>query len=160
VPNEVNTLSYTASQAQAGLGVLFQINTGTVGSPTWTVIGEINDFSQSGRTNKTVSTTNLQSPAEEWLAVLQSSANYALTYNRVSADTGQAAVVTAFANKTLPMFKISLPKTGAQATTGDAYAFTALVESLDDLSSAKPDGVITTKATLKTSGAITFTAGA
>jgi hypothetical protein len=152
-------MSYTASAAQTGSGVLFQINTGTILSPTWTVISEITDFTQSGKSNKTADVTNLQSPAEEFIATIQSPGTYDLTYNRVSADPGQAAVVSNFNNKTTVQFEVTLPKTASQTSTGDLYKFSAVVTELDDVSGVTATKQIMTKAKLQVSGAITFTAG-
>jgi hypothetical protein len=152
-------MSYTASNAQTGSQTIFGINTGSVGSPVYTVISEILDFSQSGKSNKTVEVTNLQSTGEEFLATLLSPGKYDMTFNRVSTDAGQLALVASFNNKTMIMYQITLPKTAAQSVNGDTYKFTALVEGLDDVASVTPTKQHTTKASLKVSGAITFTAG-
>jgi len=152
-------MSYTGTNAQAGNLAAFNINTGTIGSPTWTIISEITEFSQSGKANKTATATNLQSTAEEFINVIGSAGNFAMTFNRVSSDVGQAALVSAFNSKALTMFQIQLPKAGTQTTTGDKYAFSALVEQMDDLTSVSADKQIQSKATLKVSGSITFTVG-
>jgi hypothetical protein len=152
-------MSYTGTLSQAANQTAFNINTGTVGSPTYTIISEITDFSQSGKQNKTATATNLQSTADEFISTIQAPGSFSLTFNRVSADTGQAAVVAAFGSKVLTLFQVVLPKTAAQTTSGDKYAFNALVEQMDDLSSISPDKQIQSKATLKVSGSITFTAG-
>jgi hypothetical protein len=149
-------MSYTSSNAQTGSQTIFNIKI----SGSFTVISEILDFSQSGKTNKTVEVTNLQSTGEEFLATMLSPGKYDLTYNRVSADPGQAGVVAAFNAKAMTQFKIVLPQTPAQTTSGDTYTFTALVESLDDTASVTPTKQHTSKVSLKVSGPITFTAGA
>jgi hypothetical protein len=153
------TGTYTQSAAQSGSQTLFKINTGTVATPAYTVISEVIDFSQSGKSNKTADVTNLQSAGEEFIATLLSPGKYDLTYNRVVADAGQAAVLASFNAKTTVMYSIELPKTTAQTSTGDTYKFNAIVEGMDDLSSVSPTKQLTSKASLKVSGAITFTQG-
>ena len=146
-------MSYTGSKAQTG-------NQTTLGiGATPTIIGEITNLSQSGKQNATDDTTNLQSIAEEFLATLLKPGKWDVTYNRVSGDAGQVALLTAFNAMTISSFTVQLPKTAAQTTNGDKYVFNALVEELDDVSDVKPDKKITSKAALKVSGGITFTAG-
>lgn len=152
-------MSYTVSQAQSGDLTIFAMNTGTTGSPTWTTIGEITDLSQSGRMNKTDDVTNLQSTAEEFIATIQSPGKWNLTMNRVSGDAGQAAVLASFNAKTNKQYKITLPLSAAQTTSGDTYTFSALVEEFNDLSAVKADKKVSTVAGIKVSGAITFAAG-
>jgi hypothetical protein len=152
-------MSYTGSQAQSGNGVIFAINTGTAQSPTYTTIAEVLDFSQTGKQNKTADVTNLQSSAEEFIATITSPGKYDLTFNRVSGDAGQAAVKASFDAKTVVMYQITLPKTGAQTSTGDSYKFTALVEEFDDVSGVSPTKQIQSKSSLKVTGPITLTVG-
>jgi hypothetical protein len=153
-------MPYTGSQAQSGDGTLLEINTGTASTPTWTAVGEITDLQQSGKSNKTDDTTNLQSTAEEFIPTLLAPGKWALTLNRVAGDAGQVAVKASFDAKTLKQYRITLPMLPAQVTNGDRYAFTALVEEFNDLSSVKADKKVTTQAALKVSGSIPFTAGA
>ena len=152
-------MPYTSSNAQTGSQVIFNINTGTTGSPTWTPISEVLDITQSGKTNKTADVTNLQSSADEFVATLQSAGNFDLSYNRVSSDAGQAAVLASFNGKTLIMYKVQLPKSASQSSVGDYYSFSAIVEELDDISSVTPQKQIVSKAKFKVSGTITQTLG-
>lgn len=150
-------MSYTASKAQTGLQTQFNIKYPTSGS--FIPIYEVNDFSQSGKTNKTADVTNLNSTGEEFLAVILSPGTYDLTYNRVASDPGQSAVLSAFNAKATVPFTIQLPIAPGQTTTGDLYAFNGLVEELDDISSISPTKQIMTKAKIKVSGGITLTPG-
>jgi hypothetical protein len=152
-------MPYTTSKAQKGLGSSLSINTGTISTPVWTVIGEITDLTQSGKSAKNVDTTNLQSAAEEFLPTILAASTIKIPMNRVSGDAGQAAVLSAFNALELVQFKVILPLTTAQTETGDSWVFLALVEEFNDIGNVKPDGKIATDASLKVSGGYTFTAG-
>ena len=151
-------MAYTQSKAQSGSQTKFEIGSALV-SPTYTQIYEVNDFSQSGKQNKTADVTNLQSLAEEFIATLQTPGKYDLTMNRVSGDPGQVAIKVSFEAKSLLPYRITLPLAPGQTTTGDVYAFTAIVEGLDDMSSTAPAKQVITKASLKVSSSITLTVG-
>lgn len=150
-------MSYSGTQSQSGLGTAIAINTGTVSTPTWTTIGEVVDLTQSNYQNESDDATNLESTAREFIATLLNPGTWECTINRVSSDAGQTALVSAFNGRTNTMFKVTLPKTASQSTTGDAYSFTALVEKYG--MNIKPDKKISISASLKVSNAITFTAG-
>lgn len=148
-------MSYTSSEAQTGSQTLFQIKIST----TFTTIGEVLTIAQSGKTNKTADVTNLQSTAEEFIATLLSPGKYEITMNRVPADAGQAALATNFNAKTIAAFQITLPMTASQSTSGDTYAFSGLVEELEDIDSVSPTKQLMSKAGIKVSGPISYTAG-
>lgn len=149
-------MPYTASQAQSGNQAIFAIKTG---SSTFTTISEVVEFTQSGHANATADVTNLESTSEEFISTINKSSTYELTCNRVATDAGQLAVAASFTDKTVVGYKITLPMTAAQTTAGDAYAFTALVEEMDDLSSISSTKQVVTKIKLKVSGPVTFTGG-
>jgi hypothetical protein len=161
-------MSYTGSKAQSGAATILNINTGTVSSPTWTLVGEVTDIGQSGKSNKTDDVTNLESTAEEFIPTLLSPGSFKVTMNRIQttssqapADPGQYAMYQSF-NATPPtilLYEIILPKSTSQTTKGDTYQFSALVEQMEDIGTIKPDKKISTEVTLKVSGAITLTAG-
>jgi hypothetical protein len=149
-------MSYTASEAQTGNQAIFAIKTG---SSTFANINEITGFTQSGKVNKTADVTNLNSPAEEFINVISNNGNYDLTMNRVSGDSGQAALLAAFVSKANTGFKVTMPLSPLQTTTGDVFTFNALVEEFDDLSDVSSTKQVVTKAKLKVSGAVTLTVG-
>ena len=142
---------YTGSKAQVALGT--QISIGT--SPT--LIGEVKSIKQTGNQWDTEETTNLQSTAKEFLPTLQDSGEYQIDGNRVAGDAGQVALEAAFAAGSLQPFKVTIPKSALQTTTGDSYAFTAMVLSREF--SYESTKVIPFSVKLKVSGPITFTAG-
>jgi hypothetical protein len=146
-------LSYTGSKAQSGSQTTLAIGS------TPTTIGEVISISQSGKSNATDETTNLQSTGEEFIATILRPGKWDITMNRVPGDAGQTALTTAFNGKTVDPYTIQLPKSSAQSSTGDKYTFSALVEEMDDLSDVSPAKKITSKVSLKVSGSITFTAG-
>jgi hypothetical protein len=140
-------MSYTGSVAQTGSQTLFQIKV----SSTFTTIGEVLSIAQSGKTNKTADVTNLQSTAEEFIPTLLSSGKYELTMNRVPADAGQAALLASFNAKTIVAYNVLMPDAGT-------YTFNALVEEFEDIDSVSPTKQLMSKAGIKVSGPITYTA--
>jgi predicted secreted protein len=149
--------SYVGSKAGIGLGTQLSIDTGTSGSPTWTLVAEIKTIAQSGRQVAKEDTTNMQSSASEFIPTLLTSGQWKVTGSRIGSDAGQLAMETAFAALALKGFQIVLPKENGQTTSGDTFAFTALIEDLNyDIEFNKS---VTFTATLTVSGAITVTAG-
>jgi hypothetical protein len=154
-------MSYTGTKAQSGNQTTVSINTGTVASPTWTLVGEVSDFTQSGTQNKSDDATNLQSTAEEFIPTILTPGKFAGTMARISGDAGQAAVRTSFnaVPPTLVQYQVQLPKTATQTTNGDKYVFLAMVEEFNDLGNIRPDKKVMTQFALKISGPIAYTAG-
>ena len=148
-------MSYTGSKAQSG--ALTTISIGT----TPVVIGEVTDIGQSGKQNKTDDVTNLESLAEEFIPTLLAPGMFKITMNRVVGDPGQVALLASFNAQppTIVPYVITLPKTATQTVSGDKYAFIAMVDEMEDISSVKADKKITSTASIKVSGPITFTAG-
>lgn len=150
-------MSYTGSQAGVGFGTQIQMNTGSTGSPTWTTVGEMTSVNLTGRQAVTEETTNFQSSGKEFLPTVIDYGTWEFTGNRVGGDAGQVALESAFTGLALKQFKITLPKSGAQASTGDIFAFSALIEEIDyNVDATK---VVKMTGKLKISGAITVTAG-
>lgn len=137
-----------------------QLGNQTVVAISGTAIGGILSFVQSGKQNRVKPVTNLLSNVDEFISTgLLSPGKFDLTYTRQPSDTGQQAVTAAFDAKSKPTFTITLPLAQGQTTRGDVYSFSALVVELDDISMVAPTKPITTKASLKVSGAISYTAG-
>jgi hypothetical protein len=153
-------MPYTNSAAQYGVGTVIAINTGSSGSPTWTTIGEVISVKQTGRKARTADVTNLQSGAAEFITTLVESGSFAIEGNRVAADAGQVALETAFASLATKQFKATLPKTPAQSTSCDSYAFSGVIEEFNALSELSTQAQIKFTASIKVSNTYTFTAGA
>jgi hypothetical protein len=146
-------MAYTGTKAQSGSQTTLSVGA------TPTLVGEITDLAQSGKMNKTDDATNLESPGEEFIATLLAPGSWTITLNRVPGDAGQALMLTDFNSKVIDSFTVQIAKTATQTVSGDKYAFSALVEEWNDVSSVKADKKITTQGKLKVSGSITFTAG-
>lgn len=149
-------MPYTKSKAGIGKGTTLSI--GNNADPVvYTAVGEIKSLDQSGRQVATEDVTNMDSGAREFLPTLLDSGSWRVTGSRIGGDAGQVAMESAFAGLTVSPFQIQLPKTSVQATTGDMFAFDALIEDLNY--SVAVDKSITFTATLKVSGLITTTPG-
>jgi hypothetical protein len=160
VVGENNQMAYTGSAAISGNGTKLNINTGTVASPTWTLVGEVTEIAESGKQNKSDDTTNLESSATEFIPTIVDSGTFKITMNAV-VDTGQAAMATSFyaLPPTIVQYQIVLPKMTGQATTPNKGVFSAMVEDFDDVGTIKADKKISISASLKVSGVIVWTQG-
>jgi len=120
----------------------------------WVNIGEVTDAGFSDK-NMFDDTTNLQSTAKEFLAILADPGKLTCTVNRVSTDTGQADVLTSFHAASRLTYQVLFPVNLAagQTTTGDARQFLAYVEQISP--DVKTDKKITSKFTLQITGPIT-----
>lgn len=147
-------MSYTGSKSVTALGATLTIAT--------KLVGEITDLTLSGRTMGSDVVTNFNSTSEEFLPTILVPGNWMVKGNKLPGitDLGQAQFETTFNTvpPALAAFVITLPKATGQVTTGDSWSFNALVESLDYAYAAKK--ATSYSATLKVSGAITFTSGA
>ena len=143
--------SYTGTKAQSGLGSTLAIGA------TPTTIGEISSFSYTGAQWGTADASNFQSVAREWVNTLKDNGELKLSGARVSGDAGQLAVEAAFASGAITAFVMTLPKTSTQTSSGDSYAFNALVVSREfDVDITK---IINWSVTLKISDGMTLTPG-
>ena len=150
-------MPYTKSKAGIGLGTTLMIGSGGT-SETFTLVGEVKTISQSGRQVSTEDVTNMQSSAKEFIPTLVESGTWDISGNRVGSDLGQVAMETAFSSLVIHDFKVVLPLANGQTTSGDTFAFTALVQDLNY--SVSVDKAVTFTAKLKVSGTIALTAGA
>jgi hypothetical protein len=153
-------MSYNGSLAQSAYGSTLAINTGTASTPVYTVVGEIINPKQTGNKNNTADVTNLNSTAEEFIATIPSPGNWDFTANRVTADTGQVAMLASYTNKTKILYKVTLPinTQAGQSTVGDSYTFQGIVETFY-INELDPKKAITIAGSLKVSGGTTFAAG-
>ena len=150
-------MAYTGSKAGIGLGTVLSINTGTPTTPTWTPVAELKQINQSGRQVATEDITNFASSAKEFIPTLLDAGTWDLAGSRISGDAGQVAMEAAFQGLTLQMFQIVLPKAGGETSTGDKFAFAALIQDLNY--SITVEKAVTFTAKLKVSGNITVTVG-
>jgi hypothetical protein len=148
--------SYTYSTGQTGSQTTLSINTGTVASPVWKAIEQIQDIAQSGKKLGTVNSTNLQSTVSEIIPTLPDEGDLKVTAIRVptSDTTGQAAVLANFNNgsEQVPVeFKLALPPDAAagQTTTGDSAIFTGYITELNDFSGISAEKLVMFEFTVK-----------
>ena len=96
-----------------------------------------------------IDVTTLASTAKEWRQGLQDFGNLTIELMRDPADVGQAAMETAKAAQAVETVTIALPTTPVQTATFQAYC-----KSIS--SAGGVDAVVTGTATLKVTGAITW----
>jgi hypothetical protein len=152
-------VAYTGSKAGVGLSTVISINTGTISSPTFTPVGELRKCVLSGRQTGDADVTNFESSAREFVPTLIESGTWDIEGNRIGGDAGQLAMEAAFTTvpPVLSQFKIQLPKSGGQTSTGDSFTFLALIKELDY--SVEIDKAVSLTGKLKVSGILTVTAG-
>lgn len=155
-------MSYTGSRAQAGRGSTLAIGplTGSGGAETYVTIGEIKSSGISGAQWNTEDVSNFQSGADsEFITTMRDNGTIDISGNRVTSDAGQTAVETAFASGLKYDFKLTLPinTQAGQSLAGDAYTFSALVQSRDI--SVDTSKAIGWNIKLKISGPVSLTVG-
>jgi len=152
--------AYAGSKAQTSQGTCIWVNPSGSSPPTWVFIGEClgAQFSDKNMFDKS---TNLQSTAEEFLALLSDPGKLNVELNRVSTDAGQAALSASY-HATPPtrlQYLVVFPinEAAGQTTQGDSRTFLAYVEEFSP--QIKVNTRITTKFTLQISGPITEAEG-
>ena len=154
-------MAYTGSKSQAGRGTSFFIGGVTGGtSITFVSVGEVKSSGISGASWGTEDVTNFDSgPDAEFIATIRDNGTIDLAGNRVSSNSGQIAVEAAFGSGLKYDFKLVLPinAQAGQATLGDTYTFSGLVQSRDfavDVAKA-----VSWSSKIKISGAVLLTVG-
>jgi hypothetical protein len=134
----------TPSKAQVlGSGCTFSIGgvTGSTGA-SFLPLGELNDYKFGGIKRSTTTNTNFDSgDVVQYLGTLLDNGTLTGTYNRVSNNAGQIALLAALQTKSAYDFKLELepnPLIG-QTTTGDVYELSGIVTEAGafDLSQTK-----------------------
>jgi len=145
-----NTLTLSAEATAAGAGETLSVGPATIGEIKTSNIGN----AQWG----TADVTNFESGADqEFINTIRNNGEVSVAGNRVSSDPGQTLVEAAFSSGAIQAFTLTLPKTPSQTTSGDSYAFNALVVSRDiDVDVTKE---ISWSVKLKVSGPVTLTKG-
>lgn len=145
-----------ATKAIAGKGTKLNINTGTVSTPVWTEVMELDDISPASKW-ETDEATNFDSSGVERIATMFDGGAWKVTGNRISSDTGQAAMQAAYASGALTMFQVVSPKLASQSVSGDMWAFSAILSEWNGKFSAKKKVPIS--GTLETSNGLVYTEG-
>jgi len=154
-----------ASKASVlGAGTVLSIGgvTGATGTETFVPIGELTDFKFDGFKRDTAQNTNFDSgQIRQDLGTILDYGTLSGTYNRVSTNTGQLALIAALQTSSGAAydFKLQLPVNAllGQTTTGDSYAISGIVTEAGsfDISQTK---VSTSNFSIKIN-TLTFTAG-
>lgn len=153
----------TPSKAQVlGSGCTLSIGniTGTSGAETFVPIGELADFSFDGFKRATTTATNFDSGnIVSYLGTLLDYSTLSGTYNRVSNNAGQLALLAALQTGAAYNFKLQLEPNIliGQIVAGDSYLLSAIVTEAGafDLSQTK---VSASKFSLQLNS-VAFTAG-
>lgn len=135
----------TAIESQ---GFKFQI--GNSASPiVYTDVSSVTSFSGFSGSAAEIDTTHLQSTAKEFLMGLQDFGNFSIDCNYLPADTGQDAVQTAKAARTITNFKVIFSDTSYATFTG--FVLSATV-------AGGVDGKVDATYEVRISGNVTFSA--
>jgi hypothetical protein len=149
-----------ATKSGVGLGLKFNINTGTASAPTWLLVGE-GLTSDPAPKMETEDATSFDSLGREFIATIPDGGDLKFSCNRVTTDLGQAAMVAhgpmgASAGVLMP-FEIVAPLATGQTTTGDTWSFMGIVTEFNP--SFKPDKKTTITGNVRTSNGMTFAEG-
>ena len=149
-----------ATKATPGKGLVFAINTGTASTPTWTLVGETFKLDLKPKMG-TEEATSFDSAALEYIATIADGGELPFSCNRVSTDTGQAAVMAAgplgASAGALKQFQVTAPKAVGQTTTGDVWGCSAIVTEFNPAFEPAKKTVMT--GVLRISGLPTYTEG-
>ena len=96
---------------------------GTGNPKTWTLVGNIKDFSGFDGTVSELDKTNLQSGAMEYAAGLQDFGQFSLNLDLYDTDAGQAALRTAKTTAATKAFRLVLPNNAKRAFKGFVKKF-------------------------------------
>jgi hypothetical protein len=150
-----------------GIATVFSIGT-QGGTPTYTAINGLNKISPPAGKFGTEDVTTFNSAGLDrvFVKTLRDPGEVSIEGEYESADPGQLALQTAFSTSSNSAsggaypFKLVLPidLQGGQTTTGDSFAFNALVTDWA-IPDVEIDKVVTFKAMLKITGPVTATEG-
>ena len=100
------------------------VGTAGTGNPkTWTLVGNVKDFSGFDGAVSELDKTNLQSGAMEYAAGLQDFGQFTLNLDLYDTDTGQAALRTAKTAASTKAFRLVLPNGARRAFKGFVKKF-------------------------------------
>jgi hypothetical protein len=115
-----------------GAGTVLSIGglTGATGTETFVAIGEISDAKFDGFKRATTKSDNFDSGTiSQYLPTMLDYSTFTGTYNRISTNAGQLAMIAALQNGGSYDFKLQLTVEPllSQTTTGDLITFSAIV---------------------------------
>jgi hypothetical protein len=145
------------TKATSGKGLILNIITGTISIPVITPVGELFSLKPAMKF-ETDDATTFASLGREFITTMLDGGEWKFDANRVSTDTGQGALQTAFLTGAILSLTIVATKEAGQTTTGDTWAFSAYVTDFNP--SFEPTKKVAMSGALRTSNGVTFTEGA
>jgi hypothetical protein len=126
------------------------IGTATATPTAWIKVGQMKTIKPSGSSAPDIDVTDLDSTAKEFRTGLRDPGSMTMDNFCLDSDTGQAAILAAFAAQTAKSFKVTYPSGATPIRT-----FTASVKKFPEIADISTDGVLTGSIELKISGAVT-----
>jgi hypothetical protein len=148
---------YLGSKASIALGSTLSIGDGAQTQENFTAVAELSQLETTGRQMATDDVTNFESTQREKIATIFDPGKWTFSGKRVGSDAGLVAMETALQTGATHNFKVQLPKAKGQTTTGDLYAFAAIVTEINYTFPA--DKASTVTGTIDVTGPVTMTAG-
>jgi hypothetical protein len=129
-------------------GTSLAINTGTVGTPTWTTITEAKDINFRTGSATVNDVTDLASTAREKRMGLPDEGQCTFTLNYIPQDTSHLALLAARASRAKTQFQLTMTDTPATVYTFFGYVLTMPTQ-------ASTDGVIESSVVIEITGTVT-----
>ena len=140
------------------IGSKLSVDTGSEGSPTWTQIANLTTIGEIGLESDEIDVTTLDSADDfkEYIGGAKDGGTIDLEGNIVT-DAGLTQLYTLANSREVKKFKVEYPKKGTE-TTAAFWTITGYIASCKD-GEKTVDGLLTFSASIRVSGAPTFTAG-
>lgn len=140
------------------IGSKLSVDTGSAGSPTWTQIANLTTIGEIGLESDEIDVTTLDSADDfkEYIGGAKDGGTIDLEGNIVT-DDGLTQLYTLANSREVKKFKVDYP-TKPGETTPASWTITGYIASCKD-GEKTVDGLLTFSASIRVSGAPTFTAG-
>lgn len=135
-------------------GVALKRGDGATPTEVFTLIAEITDFTGPQQSSKPIEVTSLDSTAHEYIAGLQDGGQVSFNLNYVPSNVPQQGLLSDFNSGLKRNFQLILTD-GATTPTKVAFAAVVIAHQLK----GQVNDRVTGSATLKITGAVTFTYG-
>jgi Lambda phage tail tube protein, TTP len=123
------------------------VSSSTATPVTWSAVGNWKTYSGFDGQASELDKTNLSSTAKEFALGIVDYGMLQLEFDQDNADTGQAAMLSAYAASASKSFKITLPNAATATFTGYVRKFT---------SAGGVDQIVKRQADIRISGAVTW----
>lgn len=148
-------LNATNSKAQIGLGAVVAIGpaASAIGTPTFTVIGEVTSVKPGGQKRNVIKYNTTDRLNTQKRAGVQDAGTTQLEIARVVSDAGQIALAAAANDPTGQpyLFQVTLypNSSGGQTSTGDVIGCAAIVSEYNPFTGITAEGLISMACTLE-----------